>query len=114
MPTQQPPAQPGKGKGLIIGLSIASLLVIGGVVALVLVLNSRAVLDHVAVQEGVTEVLSQSYGIQDVSGVSCPSDQKVEIDATFECDLKVGGEAKKVSIKITEEDEPTYEVGRPR
>nr|WP_306307547.1 DUF4333 domain-containing protein [Nocardia tenerifensis] len=57
-------------------------------------------------------MLTDSYGIQDVSDVKCPDGPEVKVDATFTCDLKVSGEAKKVTIKITKED-GTYEVGRP-
>ncbi|WP_338761883.1 DUF4333 domain-containing protein [Nocardia vulneris] len=110
-PGQQPP-QGGKGKGLIIGLVVLGVVVIGAVVALVLVLTAQDKLDQAAVQDGVKKVLSDSYGIQDVSDVTCPSGEAVKVDATFTCDVKVSGEAKKVTIKITKED-GTYEVGRP-
>ncbi|GAA5078683.1 hypothetical protein GCM10023319_17400 [Nocardia iowensis] len=112
----QQPGQPqqsgGKGKGLVIGLVVLGVVVIGAIVALVLVLTSKDKLDQSAVQDGVKKVLTDSYGIQDVSDVACPSGQEVKVDATFNCDLKVSGEAKKVTIKITKED-GTYEVGRP-
>ncbi|MGY2057065.1 DUF4333 domain-containing protein [Nocardia gipuzkoensis] len=111
-PGQQPPQQGGKGKGLIIGLSVLGVAVVGAIVALVLVLTTKDQLDQAAVQDGVKKVLSDSYGIQDISDVSCPSGQEVKVDATFECSVKVSGEAKKVSIKITKDD-GTYEVGRP-
>ncbi|WP_280495261.1 DUF4333 domain-containing protein [Nocardia asiatica] len=111
-PGQQPPQQGGKGKGLIIGLSVLGVAVVGAIVALVLVLTATDQLDQAAVQDGVKKVLSDSYGIQDISDVSCPSGQEVKVDATFECNVKVSGEAKKVSIKITKDD-GTYEVGRP-
>ncbi|MEU4341045.1 DUF4333 domain-containing protein [Nocardia sp. NPDC023852] len=110
---QQAPPQGGKGgKGLIIGLSALGVVVIGAIIGLVLVLTAKDKLDQAAVQDGVKKVLSDSYGIQDVSDVSCPSGEEVKVDATFQCDLKVSGEAKKVTIKITKED-GTYEVGRP-
>ncbi|MGW4713872.1 DUF4333 domain-containing protein [Nocardia sp. NPDC004260] len=111
-PGQQPPQQGGKNKGLIIGLSVLGVAVVGAIVALVLVLTAKDQLDQAAVQDGVKKVLSDSYGIQDISDVSCPSGQEVKVDATFECSVKVSGEAKKVSIKITKDD-GTYEVGRP-
>ncbi|KQY37549.1 MULTISPECIES: DUF4333 domain-containing protein [Nocardia] len=116
-PQQQWGQQPqqssgGKSKGLIIGLVIAGVLVIAAVIGLLLVVFSSDELDNVAVQDGVSRVLKDSYGIADVSDVSCPSGQAVEVDATFTCDLKVSGEAKKVTVKITKDD-GTYEVGRP-
>ncbi|MFI5498274.1 DUF4333 domain-containing protein [Nocardia asteroides] len=102
----------GKGKGLIIGLIAAGVLVLAAVVGLLLVVFSSDELDSAAVQDGVSRVLKDSYGIADVSDVSCPSGQEVKVDATFTCDLKVSGEAKKVTVKITKDD-GTYEVGRP-
>ncbi|WP_054813117.1 DUF4333 domain-containing protein [Nocardia arizonensis] len=109
---QPTPPSGGKGKGLFIGLAVLAVLVIGAVVALVVVLTSKDKLDQAAVQNGVKKVLTDSYGIQDVADVSCPSGQEVKVDATFECTLKVSGEQKKVNIKITN-DNGTYEVGRP-
>ncbi|MEV6657990.1 DUF4333 domain-containing protein [Nocardia fluminea] len=109
---QQPPSSGGKSKGLIIGLIAAGVLVVAAVIGLLLVVFSSDELDNAAVQDGVARVLKDSYGIADVSDVSCPSGQAVEVDATFTCDLKVSGEAKKVTVKITKED-GTYEVGRP-
>ncbi|MEV0292018.1 DUF4333 domain-containing protein [Nocardia sp. NPDC050710] len=110
---QQPaPASGGKGKGLIIGLAVLGVVVLGAIAALVVVLTSKDKLDQTAVQDGVKKVLTDSYGIQDVADVSCPSGQEVKVDATFECTLKVSGEQKKVNVKITNEN-GTYEVGRP-
>ncbi|MBF6347147.1 DUF4333 domain-containing protein [Nocardia cyriacigeorgica] len=102
----------GKSKGLIIGLAVLGVAIVGGIVALILLLTAKDELDQAAVQSGVQKVLSESYGIEDVSDVSCPAGQEVKVDATFTCDLKVSGEAKKVSVKITKDD-GTYEVGRP-
>ncbi|MGW6696870.1 DUF4333 domain-containing protein [Nocardia sp. NPDC055049] len=108
----QQPSSGGKSKGLIIGLIAAGVLVVAAVIGLILVVFSSDELDNAAVQDGVSRVLKDSYGIADVSDVSCPSGQAVEVDATFTCELKVSGEAKKVTVKITKED-GTYEVGRP-
>ncbi|MBF6354015.1 DUF4333 domain-containing protein [Nocardia higoensis] len=110
-PGQQPQRSGGK-TGLIIGLAVVGVLVLGGIVTLVLLLTATDKLDQNAVQNGVSSVLKDSYGITDVADVSCPADQKVEIDHTFQCTLKVNGEDKKVNIKVTKED-GTYEVGRP-
>ncbi|MVU82567.1 DUF4333 domain-containing protein [Nocardia sp. ET3-3] len=100
-----------KRTGLYIGLAVLVVILAaagGGIAWLV----SKDQLDNSAVQSGVTKVLKDSYGIDDVQNVSCPSGQKVEVDKTFDCTLKVGGENKKVTIKITKSD-GTYEVGRP-
>lgn len=101
-----------KKTGLIIGIVVAVVVVLGAVIGGVLVLTAKDQLDNSAVATGVQKVLKDSYGIDDVQDVSCPSGQKVEVDKTFDCSLKVGGEAKKVTIKVTKSD-GTYEVGRP-
>ncbi|MBF6209958.1 DUF4333 domain-containing protein [Nocardia puris] len=108
----QPPQGGKSKKGLIAALAVVGVLVIAGVVGLILFLTASDELDQTAVQEGVQKVLTDSYGIQDVTDVACPSGQAVEVDATFSCTLKVSGEEKTVNIKITKED-GTYEVGRP-
>lgn len=108
----QPQPQGGKRKGLIIGLAIGAVVVVGAVATLLVLLLSKDKLDQSAVQDGVKKVLTDSYGIQDVSDVSCPSGQEVKANETFSCDLKVSGEGKKVTVKITNDD-GTYEVGRP-
>ncbi|MGV9664073.1 DUF4333 domain-containing protein [Nocardia niigatensis] len=108
---QQPPA--GKKKtGLIIGIVVAVVVVLAAAGGGLAWLLSKDQLDNKAVESGVQKVLKDSYGIDDVQNVSCPSGQKVEVDKTFDCSLKVGGENKKVTIKITKDD-GTYEVGRP-
>ncbi|MFB7874709.1 MULTISPECIES: DUF4333 domain-containing protein [unclassified Nocardia] len=109
---QQPAPSGGKSKGLLIGLIVAGVLVVAAVIGLLLVLLSSDELDNAAVEDGVARVLKESYDIADVTDVSCPSGQAVEVDATFTCDLKVSGEAKQVTVKITKDD-GTYEVGRP-
>lgn len=117
-PNQQqwaPPQQSsggGKKTGLIVGLALLAVVIIAGAVVGILTLTAKDQLDQAAVQTGVAKVLSESYGIEDVKDVECPAGQEVAVDATFTCDLKVGGEAKTVNVKITKDD-GTYEVGRP-
>jgi hypothetical protein len=109
---QQPPSGGGKKTGLIIGVAVLAVVLVVGAVVGILTLTAKDQLDQAAVQTGVAKVLADSYGIDDVKDVQCPAGQEVAVDATFTCDLKVGGEAKKVNIKITKDD-GTYEVGRP-
>lgn len=104
------PAKKSK-KGLLFG-GIGVLVVVVVAVVLAFVFLGSDKLDNKAVQDGVQKVLKDSYGIDDVENVSCPSGQKVEVGGTFDCTLKVGGEQKKVTVKITKDD-GTYEVGRP-
>ncbi|MFC8046003.1 DUF4333 domain-containing protein [Nocardia sp. NPDC057353] len=109
---QPPQQQGGKNKGLLIGLIVGGLVVVGLIAALVLAVTATDKLDQAAVQDGVEKVLGDSYGIQDIGTVSCPSGQEVKVDATFTCTVDVSGESKVVTVKITSED-GTYEVGRP-
>ncbi|GAB0107022.1 hypothetical protein JMUB6875_60140 [Nocardia sp. JMUB6875] len=109
-PQQQAPAK--KKTGLIIGIVAAVVVVLAAAGGGLAWLLSKDQLDNKAVATGVQKVLKDSYGIDDVQDVSCPSGEKVQVDKTFDCTLKVGGEAKKVTIKITKDD-GTYEVGRP-
>jgi hypothetical protein len=111
----EPALQIGKKKrshrGLVFG-GIGALVVVVVVVVLALVFMSSNKLDNGAVQQGVQKVLKDSYGIDDVQDVNCPSGEKVKVGNSFDCSMKVGGESKKVTIKITKSD-GTYEVGRP-
>ncbi|KAA0021299.1 DUF4333 domain-containing protein [Antrihabitans cavernicola] len=95
---------------LFIGAGVLALIAIA--VVLFFVLGSKDTLDQNAAQEGVQKVLTDSYGAEDVTDVSCPADQEVKKDATFDCTVKVGGDEKKVTVKFTD-DSGTYEVGRP-
>ncbi|MBO0854643.1 MAG: DUF4333 domain-containing protein [Nocardia sp.] len=103
------PAKKSK-KGLLFGG--VGLLVVVLAVVLAVVFLSNDELDNKAVQDGVQKVLKDSYGIDDVQNVSCPSGQEVKVGNSFDCSLKVGGEQKKVTVKVTKDD-ATYEVGRP-
>lgn len=116
---QQPQwGQPGQAQGggpktgLVIGIVVLGVVVIGIVLVLVFALTAKDELDQNALQGGVQQVLSDSYGIQDVTDVSCPEGHEVEAGSIFTCSLQVSGEAKEVSVEITKDD-GTYEVGRP-
>ncbi|MQY17246.1 DUF4333 domain-containing protein [Nocardia macrotermitis] len=114
--SQEPQLQTTGGKksrrGLLIGGGIGVVVVIVVAVVLAVVFLGSDKLDSSAVQSGVQKVLKDSYGIDDVQNVSCPAGQEVKVGKTFTCSMKVGGEQKSVTIKITKSD-GTYEVGRP-
>ncbi len=113
-PISQPSLQISKKrsrKGLLFG-GIGALVVVVVVIVLAFVFLSSNNLDNSAVQQGVQKVLKDSYGIDDVQDVSCPSGQEVKVGKSFNCSMKVGGEQKTVTVKITKSD-GTYEVGRP-
>lgn len=114
---QFPPPTQGKSKlPLILGLVAAAvvlLALIGAAVVFGPKIFGSPVLDQGAVESGVQTVLTDSYGLQAVSDVSCPADQKVETGATFTCSVSVDGEARTVTIRIID-DEGTYEVSKPQ
>lgn len=106
-----PPGRTGKSKApWFIGIGAAALIVIGAVV--IGSVLSTDTLDQRAAQAGVVKVLTESYGAQNVTNVSCPSGQKVQKGNSFTCTLDVDGTRKVVTLTFTD-DAGTYEVGRP-
>ncbi|SDD38215.1 DUF4333 domain-containing protein [Rhodococcus tukisamuensis] len=108
------PPEHGPAKSTVskwVGIGIVALLLAGGVVAAVLGTRGTT-LDRAAAEQGVAQVLADSYGATDVADVACPSGQKVVKDATFTCTLTVKGNPQQVTVTFTD-DEGTYEVGRP-
>ncbi|WP_410663855.1 DUF4333 domain-containing protein [Amycolatopsis sp. lyj-84] len=70
------------------------------------------VFDPRTMQADVKKVLTETYQLQGVGDVICPSNQKVTDGSTFSCTVQVGGEGKTVTITVTGED-GRYEVGAP-
>ena len=64
------------------------------------------------VQNGVVGVLKDDYKISDVGSATCPAEQEVKPNTSFDCTVKVGGKDKKVKITVKTED-GEYEVGQP-
>ncbi|PTR27538.1 uncharacterized protein DUF4333 [Rhodococcus sp. OK519] len=113
----QQPGQPVPGQGrnktmLWVGIGIAAVVVVGLVAWLLSALLGGKTLDQEAAQRGVEQIVTDSYGARSVTGVSCPSGQKVEKGTSFECALTVDGSQKTVKLTFTD-DEGTYEVSRP-
>ncbi len=73
---------------------------------------SPDVLDEAAVEQGVSGILTDSYGMQGVSNVECPANVRVESGRTFMCSVVISDKQRSVPVKITD-SEGTYEVGRP-
>ncbi|WP_194813687.1 DUF4333 domain-containing protein [Nocardia sp. XZ_19_385] len=69
-------------------------------------------LDPVAVQQGIAEVLGDSYGIAAVKDVKCPAELPVVVGSSYECSVKIDGLKKTVAVTVTDHD-GTYEVSRP-
>lgn len=71
------------------------------------------VFDTTALENGVRQVLTQSYGIPDVTGVRCPSGQVVQVGISFDCAVTVAGQAKTVTLTVRTPD-GTYQVSVPK
>ncbi|MFC4604510.1 DUF4333 domain-containing protein [Rhodococcus kronopolitis] len=108
-PAVPPPPRSATPKWVAIG--VVALLAAGGIVAAVLSTRGTT-LDQQAAQQGVAQVLADSYGAVEVADVSCPSGQKVVKGANFVCTLTVKGEPQQVTVTFTD-GVGTYEVGRP-
>ncbi|GAA1290867.1 DUF4333 domain-containing protein [Saccharothrix xinjiangensis] len=72
----------------------------------------KKVFDNAEVQKGVVTILTDVYKISDVESATCPADQEVKPNTTFECTAKIDGEDKTVKITVKTED-GEYEVGQP-
>jgi hypothetical protein len=96
---------------LVVGL----LVIAGGVVAALYFAGTltRTTFDNTAVQNGVRQVLTEDYGLQNVSDVSCPAGQEVKTGATFTCRATIDGQQKNVPITV-KTDDGEYEVGQPK
>ena len=71
-----------------------------------------AVFDSNALQTGVTKILTEDYGLANVSGVNCAQNIKVTQGATFTCSANVDGKPVTVPVRVTS-SAGDYEVGRP-
>ena len=113
-PPHNPDGTPGGTRSklpLILG-GVGVLVVVIAVVIGFMTLGGGTTLDSEAAQAGVAQVLTESYGAQEVGDVSCQGDQKVEAGASFECTVTVDGQHRSVTLTFTD-DNGTYEVSRP-
>jgi hypothetical protein len=101
-------------KGLLIG--IVALVV---VVAVVGVLGFVApgffktqVFNNTQMQTDVQKLLTETYKIDGVTGVTCPAEQKVEDGAKFECTATIAGKPQQIPITV-KGDGGNYEVSPP-
>ncbi len=84
-----------KFSGVLLGLIAIAVLAVG---------CGDTVLDATKTEEQLEASLSKSLG-EKVSSVDCPSDQKVEKGATFNCSVKLPkGEEQTVTLKIRNSD----------
>lgn len=99
-------------KPLIIGGAAVLLVALAGGAAWLLGAFAGDTLDQKDLQEDVSQVLQDNFGEQDVKNTSCPADQEVKNGTTFDCTVDVGGQPKKVTVRVLNE-KPEYEVGAP-
>jgi hypothetical protein len=71
------------------------------------------VFDTTALENGVRQVLTQAYGLPDVTGVRCPSGQVVQVGISFDCAVTVAGQPKTVTLTVQTPD-GTYQVSVPK
>jgi hypothetical protein len=107
----QSQAQDSKRRWYIVGIS-ALVIATGGAAAWLLGVFSGDTLDQNSVQDGVTQVLKNSYGESDTQNAQCPTGQEIKTGNTFDCTVKIAGQQKRVTIRILN-DKPEYEVGAP-
>ncbi len=99
-------------KPLLIGGIAVAVVAVGGVSAWLLGAFAGDTLDEKSVQDGVVHVLNESYGEPDVKNAKCPSGQAIENGATFDCSVDIGGQPKKVTVRVLNTS-PEFEVGAP-
>jgi hypothetical protein len=130
-PGQYPPQyyqQPGSDEG-----SKKSLALVGGIVGLLAAIIVAAVLvmgfwkpgffvttklDINSAQSGVQQILtdeSNGYGAKNVKDVKCNDGQNPEVKqgGTFDCEVSIDGTKRQVTVTF-QDDDGTYEVGRPK
>lgn len=107
-----PAKQPKSKKPLLLGGIAVLVLVVGGGAAWLLGAFRGDVLDRQSLQDGVVKVLNENYGEPDVKNAQCPADEAAVNGTTFDCTVTIGGQQKKVTVRVLN-DRPEYEVGAP-
>ena len=74
--------------------------------------QSHRYLDGSAAEQGVTKVVSESYGAKNVANTTCPDNELVQTGHTFVCTLSIDGSRSTVTVTFVD-DNGTYEVSRP-
>lgn len=95
------------------GLVAAGVVVVAVLAVTALLVPGWAVtrsMDQTALQNGVTQVLTQDYGL-DVGAVQCPDDVRATAGTQFRCQAVVDGEQVEVPGVVTS-DEGDYQVNR--
>lgn len=71
------------------------------------------VLDQASVQDGVKNIVQNTYKSGNVSSVSCPPGQQVKAGNSFDCTITVDGQQKTVHVTVKDAS-GQYEVGQPK
>ncbi|MGW4057079.1 DUF4333 domain-containing protein [Amycolatopsis sp. NPDC004747] len=111
-PEEEKPAK--SKKGLLIGVvlaivAVAAFLVLGFVAPGFL---KTQVFNNTQMQTDVQKLLTETYKIDGVTGVTCPAEQKVEDGAKFECTATIAGKPQQVPITVKGTG-GNYEVSPP-
>ena len=101
--------------GLLAALVVAAVLVLGFWKPGFFVTTK---LDVDAAQSGVQQILtdeSNGYGAKNVKDVKCNNGQSptVKKGETFDCEVSIDGTKRQVTVTF-QDDDGTYEVGRPK
>jgi len=101
-------------KGLLIGI-IVLVVVVAAVGVLGFVTPGffkTQVFNNTQMQTDVQKLLTDTYKIDGVTGVTCPAEQKVEDGAKFECTATIAGKPQQIPITV-KGDGGNYEVSPP-
>ena len=90
-------------------------MIAGGVVAALFLTGTlgKTAFDNSAVERGVQSILTENYGIENVTAVSCPAGQEVKTGNTFDCTATIDNQQKTVTVTV-KTDDGEYEVGQPK
>jgi hypothetical protein len=112
-----------KRSGLMIGLLVVALplLIIAAILVMLFWIPGFLVttkLDVNAAQSGVEQILTDEangYGAKNVEDVKCNDGQSptVKKGDTFDCEVSIDGTKRQVTVTF-QDDDGTYEVGRPK
>ena len=108
----EPQKKPKSKKPLLFGGIAVLVLAAGGGAAWLLGAFRGDVLEQQSLQDGVVKVLNENYGEPDVKNAQCPAGEAAENGTTFDCTVTIGGQPKKVTVRVLN-DRPEYEVGAP-
>ncbi|MGW3960718.1 DUF4333 domain-containing protein [Amycolatopsis sp. NPDC005003] len=101
-------------KGLLIGV-VAAIVVVAAFLVLGFVAPGflkTQVFNNTQMQTDVQKLLTETYKIDGVTGVTCPAEQKVEDGAKFECTATIAGKPQQVPITVKGTG-GNYEVSPP-